>query len=75
MTPRIRRVLVPGTQLRAGKSGGAGSNHLLGVHNPALYRVSYAPVVTSTAGGSRTHTGTVAHDLLRVARMHFATAA
>ena len=32
------------TQLRAEKSVGAGSNHLLGVHNPALYRVSYAPV-------------------------------
>ena len=74
MTPRIRRVLVPGSAT-SGKSGGAGSNHLLGVHNPALYRVSYAPVLTSTAGGSRTHTGTVAHDLLRIARMHFATAA
>ena len=29
----------------------------------------------STAGGSRTPTGTVAHDVLSVARMHSATAA
>ena len=44
MIPRIRRALEPDSAT-GGKSGGAGSNHLLGVHNPALYRVSYAPVV------------------------------
>ena len=43
MIPRIRRVLAPGLSYGR-KIRWAGSNHLLGVHNPALYRVSYAPV-------------------------------
>ena len=37
-------------------SGGADSNHLLGSHNPALCRLSYAPEYLHTAGGTRTPT-------------------
>ena len=40
-----------------GKSGGAGSNHLLGVHNPALYRVSYAPVKKREEGKGKREKG------------------
>ena len=82
MIPRIRRVLAPGLSYGRGIRWDGVEPPPRGPQPRALphelrtwVQREEGSESESTAGGSRTHTGTVAHDLLRVARMHFATAA